>query len=155
MNNTFSEADKVVIKHALFILETHLKRSDVRFTDVNDTKDYLKLSFAEEDREVFGIMFLDQKNHLLSFEKLFAGTTGHVPVYCKEIAKAFVKHNASAVILTHNHPSGCVTPSAADLKLTERIVNALKFFEGQVLDHIIVSKKDAYSFAEHGQMLTM
>ncbi|ENG8827683.1 hypothetical protein ABVL22_004289 [Salmonella enterica] len=152
MNTEFSEADKIIIKHALFILEMHHKNKDMSFTQADETKNYLRLSIGGEDREIFGVLFLNRQNQLISFEKLFVGTTDHVSVYCKEIVKTFIKHNASTVILTHNHPSGDVSPSAADFAVTRKIIEALKFFDGEVLDHIIVSKTDAYSFAEYGRI---
>lgn len=152
MNTKFSEADKIIIKHALFILEMHHKNNSVAFTQCDETKNFLRLEIGGEDREIFGVMFLDQQNRLISFEKLFAGTTDKVAVYCKEIVRAFIKHNAISVILSHNHPSGDIKPSISDFSLTAKIIESLKFFDGKVLDHIVVSKTDAYSFAEHGRI---
>ena len=78
------------------------------------------------------------------------GTIDGAAVYPREIAKAALAHNAAAVILGHNHPSGTTEPSAADRRITERIVSALGLLDIRVLDHIIVSTKGDFSFAEDG-----
>lgn len=152
MHTEFSDAEQLIIKRAIFILESKHKISDVAFNSVDEAKDYLRLSIGGADREIFGVLFLDTKHRLISFDKLFLGSSNHVSVHIREIAKAFMKHNASSVIITHNHPSGDVSPSKGDISITEKIVSALKLFDGEVLDHIIVSKVAAYSFKECGKL---
>lgn len=73
-------------------------------------------------------------------------------IYPREIAKAALTHNAAAVILGHNHPSGTTEPSAADKRITERITRSLGLLDIRVLDHVIVSTGGSFSFAEEGLM---
>ncbi|HFD6166051.1 TPA: JAB domain-containing protein [Salmonella enterica] len=152
MYTEFSDAEQLIIKRAIFILESKHIINDVAFNNADEAKDYLRLSIGGDDREIFGVLFLDTKHRLISFDKLFLGSSNHVSVHAKELAKAFMKHNASCVILAHNHPSGDVSPSKADILITKKIVEALNLLDGEVLDHIIVSKIDAYSFKECGKL---
>ena len=73
-------------------------------------------------------------------------------VYPREVAKSALAKNAAAVCFGHNHPSGQVHPSSADTRITERLKSALGLLDIRVLDHVIVSPTETYSFAEHGLM---
>lgn len=108
--------------------------------------DYLR--GATEER--FAVIFLTSQNQVIKIKQYGAGTINQCAVFPREIAKDLLLLNASAVILTHNHPSGLNDPSSADKSITERIANALELFDGRVLDHFIVANESTYSFAEHG-----
>lgn len=95
--------------------------------------------------------YLDTKHRLISFEELSRGTIDSAAVYPREVVKAALKHNAAAVILAHNHPSGDTEPSDADRTLTTRLKDALALIDIRVLDHLIIGV-GAYSFAEHGDL---
>jgi DNA repair protein RadC len=113
-------------------------------------RDFLRLTLSHERSEVFGVLFLDAQHRKLAFEILFRGTLTQASVYPREIVKAALKHNAASVVLAHNHPSGHAEPSAADLRLTESVKQALATVDVQVIDHIIVAKQAAISFVERG-----
>jgi DNA repair protein RadC len=81
---------------------------------------------------------------------MFRGTIDGASVYPREVAKEVLLSNAAAVIYTHNHPSGTATPSEADRRITSRLIEALKLLDVRTLDHIVVSHKETYSFAEAG-----
>ncbi len=81
---------------------------------------------------------------------MFLGTIDSSAVYPREIAKAALKHNAAALIIAHNHPSGDMTPSNADKQITTRIVDSMGLLDIRVLDHFIVGNDSPYSFAENG-----
>ncbi|ELW2864738.1 DNA repair protein RadC [Salmonella enterica] len=112
--------------------------------------DYLKLHFIDHEREHFGVIFLNNQNQVIATETLFSGTLNHVEVHSRVIARKALLHNAHAVLLAHNHPSGEVSPSQSDKLVTEKIVKCLNMLDIQVLDHIIISSENHYSFAEHG-----
>ena len=114
------------------------------------TREYLRLLFANKSRECFGLVFLDNQHGVLGFEVLFEGTIDGASVYPREVVSAVLARNAAAVILTHNHPSGCSDPSHADKVITERIVSALKLIDVRVLDHLVIGGTDVSSFAERG-----
>ena len=98
------------------------------------------------------MLYLNSQHKLIEVDELFMGTIDGAAVYPREIAKAALGHNAAAVILGHNHPSGITEPSAADRRITERIVSALGLLDIRVLDHVIVSTEGSFSFAEEGLM---
>ena len=113
-------------------------------------KDFLRLTFAHERAEVFGVLFLDAQHRKLGFEILFRGTLTQAAVYPREIVKAALKHNAAGVVLAHNHPSGNAEPSSQDIRLTASIKQALATVDVQVIDHIIVAKQAVVSLSEKG-----
>jgi DNA repair protein RadC len=113
-------------------------------------RDYLKALLRHEPHEVFGCLFLDAKHRLLAFEALFQGTIDSASVYPRQVVKRALAHNAAALILTHNHPSGVAEPSQADRDLTRRLKDALALVEVRVLDHFIVGDGEPFSMAEHG-----
>jgi len=115
-------------------------------------KQYLQLLFHGKAHEVFLVLFLDVKNRLIESEELFRGTLTHASVYPREIVKAAMAHNAAAVILAHNHPSGEAAPSSADHQLTSKLKQALALVDVHILDHIVVAGRQTHSFAEHGQL---
>lgn len=113
-------------------------------------KQFLIAQLRHRKREVFGCLFLDTKHALLSFELLFHGTLNAASVHPREVLKAALKHNAAAVILCHNHPSGIAEPSSADRRITQTLIEALGLIEVKVLDHIIIGERLPVSFAQRG-----
>ncbi|MGM8282498.1 JAB domain-containing protein [Escherichia coli] len=93
---------------------------------------------------------LNNQNQLIAGETLFTGTINRTEVHPREVIKRALYHNAAAVVLAHNHPSGEVTPSKADRLITERLVQALGLVDIRVPDHLIVGGNQVFSFAEHG-----
>jgi DNA repair protein RadC len=81
---------------------------------------------------------------------MFQGTIDSAEVHPREVVKAALRHNAAAVIVSHNHPSGNPEPSAADQTLTQRLREALGLVDVRVLDHVIVAGNATASFAERG-----
>lgn len=113
-------------------------------------KHYLQMQLAQRTHEVFAVCFLDAQNKLICTEELFRGTLTQTSVYPREVALRALHHHAAAVVLAHNHPSGTVQPSAADISLTHTLRTALGLLDVRVLDHIIVAPGDALSMAEKG-----
>lgn len=100
--------------------------------------------------EVFGVMFLNSQNSLIEFVEMFRGTVNQTSVYPREVVFQAVKCNASAVILAHNHPSGDVTPSPADIALTQALKKALDLIDVRILDHIVIGQGNHASFQSKG-----
>jgi DNA repair protein RadC len=111
---------------------------------------YLQLQLAHKNHEVFAVLFLDNQNRLLASEELFRGTLSQTSVYPREVVMRALHHQAAAVVLSHNHPSGSVQPSRADEHLTQTLKAALALVDVRVLDHIIVGQGQALSMAEQG-----
>ena len=120
------------------------------FNSPQVVKDYLRLQIGTLPHEVFQVLFLDAKNRLVASEELFRGTLAQTSVYPREVVKRALSHNAGAVILAHNHPSGVLEPSRADELLTQTLKSSLALVDVRVLDHFIVSGGGVLSFAERG-----
>lgn len=113
-------------------------------------KQFLQLELAHLKHEVFAVLFLDSQNRLLSYQPMFRGSLTQTMVYPREIAKAALAIDADGVVLAHNHPSGQVRPSPADIRLTRSLQDALNLIDVRVRDHIIVSQGAFLSMAEEG-----
>ncbi len=96
------------------------------------------------------VLFLDAQHRLIASEELFHGTLTQTSVYPREVVKRALIHNAAAVMLSHNHPSGLAEPSSADRMLTDALKQALGLVDVRVLDHIVIGEQEALSFAERG-----
>jgi len=113
-------------------------------------RDFWQLHLASRSYEVFAVLFLDAQHRMLAMEEMFRGTLTQTSVYPREVVKRALHHQASAVVLAHNHPSGSVQPSRADEMLTHTLKAALALVDVRVLDHIIVSQGQSLSMAEQG-----
>lgn len=130
---------KTVLGAQLHSLEVQVQSRDT-ISSWDQLLNYLHVACAYDDTEQSRVLFLDRKNRLIKDEEQARGTIDHVPVYPREIAKRALELNASAIILVHNHPSGDVTPSQADISMTDQIVDACKTIGVTVHDHIIVGQ---------------
>ncbi|MFN2308226.1 MAG: DNA repair protein RadC [Gammaproteobacteria bacterium] len=114
------------------------------------TRQFLQARLRGYPHEVFACLFLDNRHRVIEYEALFRGTLDGASVHPREVVKAALGHNAAAVILAHNHPSGIAEPSQADLQLTRRLREALGLVDIRVLDHLVIGDGAAVSFAERG-----
>ena len=112
--------------------------------------DYCRAAMAHAAVESFRVLFLDRKNLLIADEEVARGTVDHVPVYPREVVKRALFHNASALILVHNHPSGDPTPSEADIVMTRQVAEAAAALSITLHDHIIVGAEGERSFRADG-----
>lgn len=152
-NATKKFDDDFIIEQAIKIIQSRLKTPGMALTNPNLVREYLILHLAQFEEEHFSLVLLDNQHRVIGFENVFRGTIDAASVYPREIVKTVLSHNAAAVILAHNHPSGNAEPSNADLVLTERLKESLALIDVRVLDHIIVggcSQILTVSFAEKG-----
>lgn len=110
----------------------------------------LQAQLRDRPREVFALLLLDNQHRVIQFVELFYGTLDSASVWPREIVQIALKHNAAAVILAHNHPSGVAEPSRADRQITDRITAALALIDIRVLDHLVIGDGITVSFAERG-----
>ena len=120
------------------------------FDSPDRVREYLQLEIAHREQEVFMVLFLDAQHQLVAAEELFRGSLSQTSVYTREVVKRALAHNAAAVVLAHNHPSGCAEPSRADSHLTQVLRSALALVDVQVLDHFVVTASAVTSMAERG-----
>ncbi len=138
-----------VLELARRALAQQLQQGEV-FDSPNTVKHYVQLHLAYKGHEVFAVLFLDAQNRLLALEEMFRGTLTQTSVYPREVLLRALHHQAAAVVLAHNHPSGSVQPSPADISLTQILKTALAMIDVRVLDHVIVAPGMALSMAEKG-----
>ncbi|MNV57773.1 hypothetical protein D3C71_1501210 [compost metagenome] len=137
----------------LEISRRHLEESIERtpaLESPSSVRRYLKSMLRHEASEVFGCLFLDTKHRPLAFEILFRGTIDRASIYPREVVRRSLQHNAAALILCHNHPSGNCEPSQDDVHMTLALKRALGLIDVRVLDHIIVGEGEPLSMVEHG-----
>ena len=146
-STTWSQTAMQILETAANIIAEKYLYGDV-FINSQATKDYCRYKLSGYEREVFAIMLLNNQHELIEYNELFYGTIDAAAVYPREVVKAVLAANASAVIIAHNHPSGVSEPSLADKAITQRLVNALGLIDVRVLDHLIIGKT-IMSFAEN------
>jgi len=145
--------DDSIIERAIKLIQSKLKTPGKALTNPNLVKDYLILHLAQFEEEHFSLILLNNQHQVIGFENVFRGTVDTTSVYPREIVKTVLSHNAAAVILAHNHPSGNPDPSNSDVALTKRLTESLALIDVRVLDHIIVggcSQTLTTSLAERG-----
>ncbi|MDB6089557.1 MAG: repair protein RadC [Gammaproteobacteria bacterium] len=141
------------LQAALELARRHLRetmRIGLTLAAPDATRKFLVAQLRDRPYEVFCCLYLDSRHRLIAFEELFRGTTDGASVHIKEVMRQTLLHNASALILAHNHPSGVMEPSAADEVVTRRLKEALSLVDVRVLDHLIVGDGGCFSFLEHG-----
>lgn len=111
---------------------------------------YLRGSIGFNSAEQFVVLFLDTQNRIIETMTLFSGTLDRSIVYPREIIKYIIKYEAKSVVFAHNHPSGVSRPSQSDIDITKKLFTGLKEFDIKLIDHIIITKNDYYSFLENG-----
>jgi DNA repair protein RadC len=142
--------DDIIDMADQILVERLAKPSAECFQHPGDVKSFLKLRLAQNKSEVFSVLFLDNRHHMLAFDEMFYGTIDGASVHPREVVRRALEHNAAAVILAHNHPSGVAEPSRSDTQLTRRLSDALALVDIRVVDHIVVGVEDTVSFAERG-----
>lgn len=133
-------------------LMQNLQNQQQTLTNSADTKAYLLSQLGHLPQEVFGCLFLNQQHQVICFKELFTGSVNQAQIYPREVVKAALLNNATSVIISHNHPSGYLKPSQADIQITQQLNQALDLMDIDLLDHIIVTHQASYSLAEHGQL---
>lgn len=124
--------------------------SEASIADPAQARDFIHARLRDYPHEVFACLYLDNRHRVLRFAELFRGTINGASVHPREVVKEALRHNAAAVILAHNHPSGVAEPSAADRHITERLKTILEMVDIRVLDHLVVGDRECVSFAERG-----
>lgn len=139
-----------IIQMALCLLEKRVRKNARQFKTSEDTKNWLMLELSSLEREVFMVLYLDNQHRLIEKEVIALGGINSTEVHPREILKSALRHNAAAVILAHNHPSGWAEPSHADRHITDTLKNSLSPLDIRVLDHLVIGGAEVVSFAERG-----
>ncbi len=118
--------------------------------------EYLIHSMRDLQHEVFAAIFLDASHAIIDTQVVARGTVSSNTVYPRELVKLALEHNAAAMVVAHNHPSGKLQPSPQDHKLTRTLYQACAFMNIRLLDHLIIGQSEkTYSFADNGIMASI
>ena len=149
INATVANED-AIIAQALEILARRMRTSGVMMDSPQVVRDWLRLRVGGKPHEEFGCIWLNAQHNLIEAGEMFRGTLTQASVYPREVVNDALRHNAAAVIIYHNHPSGAAEPSLADEMLTRQLKDALNLVDVRVLDHFVVTAEKTTSFAEKG-----
>lgn len=131
--------------------ENMLDRQSIQHS--RDAQDFIIAQLRDYQQEVFAALFLDNKHRVIQFSPLFYGTIDSASVYPREVVKRALYHNAAAMIIAHNHPSGIPEPSEHDKTITLWLKKALALVDIKLLDHLVIGDNQAISLAERGMLL--
>ena len=112
--------------------------------------DFLTHQLRDRQQEVFAVIYLNSRHHVIDYQELFIGTLNGANVHPREVVKSVLKANASAVILAHNHPSGVAEPSIADTNVTQKLRKSLALIDVKLLDHLVIGDGEYVSMSDRG-----
>lgn len=144
---------QVLTIQAAMELASRVHRVQTEPVTMDKGMEWVRAQMASETRELFFVLALDARNQLIGLPiKLNQGTRSNVGVEAKEVVSLLSQRDASKAVIMHNHPSQQVDPSAADIMLTKKLWEALQWVEIELVDHVIVSKENCFSFKENGML---
>jgi len=151
MNITKIQAKKLKL---IYHLTKRINVSDYKEKPILNSSsksgEYFMKELQFEKNEVFAVALLDSQNRLIKTVRLFIGTINEAPVYPREIISLVLNYNANSIIIAHNHPGGTISPSQADIDVTNKVNSALKTISVKLIDHIIIAENRYTSLAEKG-----
>ena len=145
----------VLIKLVKEIAALYLKqkaKEKKQVTCTTELLDFCRTVMGGKRDEEFCVIYLDAQNQIIEFETIQKGVVNQAVVYPRQVLESALRKKASAIILAHNHPSGHVRPSDADIRLTKTIQETAKILDILVHDHIIIGENRFFSFREEGLM---
>lgn len=157
---SYQNAQKVLIKYgsltnfyndkvSIFQKLAKHKLQSRQIINVSTATSYFQNYLFDKKHEICCAMFLDKDFKIIKFEKLFQGTINKVAIYIRPIIHKTLEYKAQAIILAHNHPSGDIQPSSADLKVTKDLKKALSFIDTTLLDHLVINDLTTFSILKN------
>ena len=137
---------EIIYSNKSIFKDVFIKCADDIYKFLKQVYDLRKLDY----KEFFYVVLLDRKNQVIGYSQIGVGNTFGVSVNIKEIFQLAIMSNASGLIISHNHPSGQLIPSEADKALTQNLKMGCKYFEIQLIDHIIITSHSYFSFSNDG-----
>jgi len=146
-----TETERRMLARASRILERYAAEEPADYITTPQTaRDLLRYRLTGRQAEVFSVLYLDNRHGIITIEEPFHGTIDGASVYPREIVRRALEVGAAAVIFAHNHPSGDPEPSSADVRITQRLRDALALIDVRTLDHIIIGRGEPVSLALRG-----
>lgn len=152
LHYSVEDAEQAILRQAEDILQRRYNASIDRqsVSDPAVAGRILQMRLAGCANEVFTALFLDTRHRIIAAEDLFQGTIDGAEIHPREVVRRSLYHNAAAILVAHNHPSGSAEPSAADRAVTARLKQALALVDVRLLDHFVVTAGSAVSLAARG-----
>ena len=142
---------KLTVARELLLRDLHTQMQSRPVMDSPQVlREWLRLYCAGLEHEVFIVVYLDVRHRVIEASQLFHGTLTQTAIYPREVVKGALAHNAAAIAMAHNHPSGGAEPSRADEHLTQTLRSALELVDVRAIDHLIVAGNTVLSMAERG-----
>ncbi|HHD81680.1 MAG TPA: JAB domain-containing protein [Campylobacterales bacterium] len=133
------------------LAKRYSSQSNTKINSAEDVYHELK-SFSTKQQEHFLVMTLDGASHIINIRTVFIGTLNQTLVHPREVFTDAIADRAAGIIIAHNHPSGTLHPSRADIGITERLEEVAKLVGIELLDHVIIAKEGFYSFVDEGML---
>jgi DNA repair protein RadC len=130
-------------------------KEQIKILSSNDAYQYLKISLEDLNHEEAWAIFLDSGSKIISMECISKGGMHATLMDSKIIFKRGLELSARSIIISHNHPSGELTPSKQDLDITKNLVEAGKVIGINIVDHLIIGKTNYYSFSDHNNIISV
>ncbi len=134
---------------SLELAKRYTSQSNRKITSTQDVYDELK-AFSTKQQEYFLVITLDGASHIINTRTVFIGTLNQSLVHPREVFADAIADRAAGIIIAHNHPSGTLSASRADMAVTQRLEEVSKLVGIELLDHVILAKDGFYSFADEG-----
>jgi DNA repair protein RadC len=153
VRNGLSESNYLILQAALELARRHYHEALIHQPVLSCqrlTREFLHMRMRDLPYEVFSALYLDSRYRVLHYKELFRGTIDAAVVHPREVVKDVLTHNAAAIIVAHNHPSGVAEPSQSDELITIRLKEALALINVRLVDHLIIGDGHVESFAERG-----
>lgn len=140
------------LKNLIYIIgKEKLKNKDfTRIRTMRELIEFLNINMGIKNNEEFKVFFLDCDNKLLGEKTLFQGTVDRSTIYPRLIVEEALKYPTKGIVISHNHPSGDITPSIKDKEVTQAIKETLKNLNMSLVDHVIIGQGNHYSFLDNG-----
>lgn len=129
-----------------------LSTNTTKITNAKDVYKNFRYYIYKQTQEIFIILFMDAKNGLINYKIIYKGTSKNININPKEVFKEAYIHNASSIILVHNHPNGLCFPSKNDYVTTNNLLEISRLLEIPIKDHVILTNDNYYSFWENGDI---
>ncbi len=149
ITNDLAPDDAAVLARAEEILRARFVR-EAEISSPGSAQQFLRARLAHLDHEEFHAVWLDTQHRVIAVDRMFTGSIDSASVHPREVVRAAMRHNAAAVIVAHNHPSGVANPSATDRVMTTKLRDALALVDVRLLDHFVIGAGAPASFAARG-----
>ena len=148
--NTLTDSKRKVIEAAVELYKRSIASKGTQILDSKDIYEVMKEKIGDLNHEEFWLITMNQAARIISRRRLSAGGIDQTTVDVRQVMKYALQDNATQIAISHNHPSGNLTPSNEDTSITRKIKNASELMNIRLIDHVIVAKDRFYSFHDHG-----